>query len=321
MSQYDFSYGEEAGSGSYKVLRVKDVDRPTQDEADYDIWNVDDDGGFTVRHAGAPAFGQDDSDSTNSGTGVTPTLAAEPTAGSLLVLAVLVDETPGTRTINVPAGFTTFGGNTLFGTMRLNTYLKISDGTEDAAAVTISGGSSEIAAIYTELLNFNSYTFKDIANTDTGTDASADGVINTALGEMIYAYMGFVGSRLTTHSSPTNGYTQQENVATTSMRLSSYTKFVADASDPDLTVTLGGAVNWMVRLCTMSPVRKLIGTSGGSEHVHINTLLIPFQEDVPATPPTGTALIYLREKTGDSSKHEVVVMWETGTIEVIKAET
>jgi len=65
----------------------------------------------------------------------------------------------------------------------------------------------------------------------------------------------------------------------------------------------------------------MIETLGSSEHVLINTLMIPFQEDVPATPPPGHAAIYLREKTGDSSKHEAVIMWETGTIEVIKAET
>jgi len=318
---YDFSYGEEAGTGSYKVLRVKEVDHGTQDESNYDIFNVDDDGGFVVRHAGAPVFTQDKSAFTNSGTGVTPTLDAEPAMGSLLWLAVLVDETPGTRTINAPSGFITFGGNTLFGSMRLNTYMKFSDGTEDAAAVTISGGSSEIAAIYSEFGGFNNFSFRDIANTDTGTDASADGVINSALGEMIYAYLGTVASRLTTHSSPTNGYTEHETVATTSMRLTNYYKFVDDASDPDLTVTLGSAQNWMVRLATLSPIRKMIATEIGSEHVHINALLLPFQEDVPATPPTGHALIYLKEKTGDSSKHEAVVMWDNGTIEVIKAET
>lgn len=318
MTEYDFSYGEDStgAEATYRVVRVKDINHVPQEEATYDVWNIGLDGSFVLRHIGDPVFGQDKSNSTNSGTSVVTTLDTAPQAGSLLLVAAVVDETPGTRTFTTPSGFVTFGGNTISTAMRVNLWEKISDGTETAVTVTISG-TSELAVIYTEIPNFNFYRFSDIADTEFGTGTTAGASIVAPPAAMVNLFFSFTASRPATHSSPTNGYTQQEQVTTTNMRLSSYTKFVGDGSDPDISLTLGSSVNWITRLGLLSPERTLIETTNGSEYVYLNAALLPFQEDVLPNPGANRVGLYVREDPDSANDMQPVFIHQSSVIHEI----
>lgn len=327
MATFSWIIDGESGVAQPYVRMLNDA-KPGSGDYAYDLFNLFQDGsGFVFQRTDVPTFVQEASNSTNSGTTVTTTLPVTATADNLLVLAVLVDETAGTRTITPPAGFTSMGGNELFGSMRLNTYVKKSAGTEGAVVTTVST-ATEFIAILTEYSGFinDGFFLRDVAQSDTGTSTSPALSSVAEQLEAVELWIGVVGNRNTSaQSAPTNSYALREDVASAGMRLAVYERFVgSQVGVPDFGVTLGASQNWIARAITVSPtIRYIEGAQQAgipSTDLFLRNFLTMQIDDVPANPPTNHARVYLRENPLASGKEQFVAMWDDGTITIITSK-
>jgi hypothetical protein len=304
------------------VVRFKNGYLP--DEGSADIFNMTMGGDVVFRHGDLPVYTQSDTGVQNSGTTVTMTLPATATAGSLLVLAVLVDETPGTRTITLPSGYVTFGGNHLAGNMRLNTYLKISDGTETGQTITVSG-STQIIGWMGEYAGFEGYKLQDRELTDdgTGTTASVD-YTTPDISEELELLLGVVGYHNTgTITSPTNGYAARDTATSTSMRLTIIEKVVTDGltADPDFAVTLQNSDAWIARSITMTGQQTMMRIDAMAGDVFIRDAVMMRFEDVPGDPANNQVRIYLREDPLSLGNNELLAMFDDGNVVSLAKQT
>lgn len=318
-------------------VRMHDTDFSGSQYYNLDLFNIHQDGSaLRFQRTDYPGVHQSGSAVQNSGTTVTALWDefATATADNLIVCGVLVDETPGTRTITTPTGFTSMGGNTLHGSMRLNTYVKKADGTETGVAVTVSG-STEFGVVIAELSGFiNDGVFlKDIGSTDTGNSTTLAQSTTQEPVEAVEVLLGFMAHRGTNPSTASTGIMDENNgalkyaqAATTTMILELHMNVQFDfGGSLDFGATLNPSQNWIARLLTISPTIRYIeaGEQGGviTNDLFLRNMLTMQIDEVPSTPPSNHARVYVRENPGASGKEQLVVMFDTGEIIVLASKT
>lgn len=296
------------------VVRFKDGNHGAITDSAFDLFNMNMQGDVVFRHGGDPAFLQSAKNFTDSGTSVTATLGATATSGNLLVVSVLVDETAGTRTLTTPSGYKSLGGNTVHGSMRLNSYVKIATGSETNVVVAVSA-ATEVAVIITEWDGFSNYFLRDIAQTDTGNSASADFTTSSVMAEQLELLLGVIGVR-TTVSAPTNGYAIRDEQTTASMRLALVDQVVANGLtfDADYSVTLGASGNWIARIMTISPQQTMLKIDALSGDVFIRNAMMVRMDDLPLDPPANEVRIYVREDPASAGEDELLAMFDDGDV-------
>jgi len=312
-------------------VRLKNGDKPELTDEQFDKFLMRQNGDVIFRQTGIPAYQRSAIGKTNAGTSVTPTFGAgSATAGDLLIVTVAAVDAGATQTFST-SGYVSMGGIVRLGGISTQTYVKIATGGETAATVTITGANTELIAMLFNFSGFEGYVNKDLFQSNSGTSTSPSFTEpNTPIEANELMVMSVVNELAATQSSPTNSFVNRLEDTTTSLRMAVYDKNVVDQVAPSSTVTLSASQDWIVRNHTFTPNRTLLGidSSEGAARMHGGLILMELN-DTPASPTSPgssvnddkVARLYLREHTTTGSKSELVIQWQTGTVEVIKQET
>lgn len=313
MPEYILSSGEDLTDA---LLRIKELDHGAVGQEAFDVLTIWDDGRFVIRHNGVPELLQSGTATSDSATNLQALLPVAATQGSTLLVAVLVDQAGGARTITKPAGYESLGGTTTHGNSRMQLFVKTSTGGEvGSPAVAIGGGSAEMIVIAVELGGFQGAWLEDQEETDTGTGTAVSLVEPTLPDEANNALVLFVGSRLEAHTAPvpTNGYVEQISEVSASMRLTYYGQVVEAVQALDVDVTLDSSVAWIARAVSLTPSIPMLEVDPIAQTVFVRSIELLRIEDEPSTPDAKRSLLYARYDPDNTTKQQPVYKHSGGS--------
>ena len=168
----------------------------------------------------------------DSGTGtgdkggtVSVSLTSAPTSGNALVFCAVWGNT--SSTISTPNSMTSLGVNN-FGGNRIQMFHKIADGTESATfSSSLSPGGVTINAVAAEFSGIDTFG-SGVSNSGTGTTPT--GASNGSADTELNVFVVGVGTSVGGLSSPSSGYTENEDFGVGGLRIGLFSNLTGAAS-------------------------------------------------------------------------------------------
>lgn len=195
---------------------------------------------------------------TSTGTGTcSVTWASTTTAGNLLIVCAVANEVAGDVTFtSAPTGYTALAAGSINATGSVigQMWYKIAAGSDANPSVTISA-SQDIAMAALEYTG-NTATPLDVEAENSGTGTTPDSGTTGTTAQADELWIAFLGNRNSAQSSPTNSFTQQEQVisahATGSnrARIGVYHRIVSATGTANTSSTIGASQGWVGQVAT-----------------------------------------------------------------------
>lgn len=202
--------------------------------------------------------------SPNAGdTAPTLTLTSLATAGNLLTCLFQWDQADGARTLTPPAGWNEAGTEIDGGTPapRQRMFYKISDGTEQTVAGTLSGIARWVLSVQ-EWNSTNGWpagtgALDKVAQSSSAGSTTPDSgtTASTAQADELW-YAGLNNKNIDTQSAQTNGFTEVEEKTTANstnannVNGATHYKIVTAAGTANVSATIGNSRSWVGQIAT-----------------------------------------------------------------------